>query len=82
MGQLNSLMSPAPPSALAMPGPPPAHMPRLSAEFLEAFEEAGGRLYAESVGASEGVPYLQIFDPWAVAGEVPRLSRDLEEALS
>jgi hypothetical protein len=30
----------------------------LAAEFLEAFEEAGGRLYAESVGASEGVPYL------------------------
>jgi hypothetical protein len=30
----------------------------LSAEFIEAFEEAGGRLYAESVGACEGVPYL------------------------
>jgi hypothetical protein len=31
---------------------------RLNAEFIEAFEEAGCRLYAEAVGASEGVPYL------------------------
>jgi hypothetical protein len=31
---------------------------RLSAEFIEAFEEAGCRLYAEAVGSSEGVPYL------------------------
>ena len=30
----------------------------LSAEFIEAFEEAGCRLYAEAVGAFEGVPYL------------------------
>jgi hypothetical protein len=30
----------------------------LSAAFLEAFEGAGGRLYAESVGACESVPYL------------------------
>lgn len=31
---------------------------RLHAEFLAAFEEAGCRLYAESVGVSGGVPYL------------------------
>jgi hypothetical protein len=31
---------------------------RLHAAFIEAFEEAGLRLYAEAVGASEGVPYL------------------------
>jgi hypothetical protein len=30
----------------------------LHAEFLAAFEEAGCRLYAEAVGAFEGVPYL------------------------
>jgi hypothetical protein len=37
-------------------GPEPGD--RLHAEFIEAFEEAGCRLYAEAVGASEGVPYL------------------------
>jgi hypothetical protein len=31
---------------------------RLHAEFIGVFEEAGCRLYAEAVGASEGVPYL------------------------
>jgi hypothetical protein len=31
---------------------------RLHAEFIEAFEVAGCRLYAESVGASEGLPYV------------------------
>jgi hypothetical protein len=30
----------------------------LHAEFIAAFEEAGCRLYAEAVGAFEGVPYL------------------------
>src|SRR6516165_6824599 len=31
---------------------------RLHAEFIEAFEEAGCRLYAEAVGASGGLPYV------------------------
>jgi hypothetical protein len=31
---------------------------RLHAEFIEALEEAGCRLYTEAVGAFEGVPYL------------------------
>jgi hypothetical protein len=33
---------------------------RFHAEFIEAFEEAGCRLYAEAVGAFEGVPYLLV----------------------
>ena len=31
---------------------------RLFTEFIEAIEGAGCRLYAEAVGASEGVPYV------------------------
>jgi hypothetical protein len=33
---------------------------RLYAEFIEALEEAGCRLYAVTVGAFEGVPYLLV----------------------
>jgi hypothetical protein len=31
---------------------------RLHAEFIEALEEAGCRLYTEAVGAFEGLPFL------------------------